>query len=197
MIIGISGHGASGKTRFANRLIKLLGLGDVNYINTDPYIIASSNIRKYAFINYKYKNENHRYKMTACHPGAHNISALERDIHMIRDGLDIYTLGTHYMKSNLISSQKKINIIEGMSVAFTNPDLFDIKVYLYTDGETELMRRSSRDVTERGTSLEFLRQSHEERRIQYELFMHPYHRNFDIVIRNSNEGYFLEKYNLD
>lgn len=94
-----------------------------------------------------------------------------------------------------------------MSIAFTNPDLFDIKVHLYTDlncnikcntlCETELMRRSSRDITERGTSLEFLRQSHEERRIQYELFMHPYHRNFDIVIRNSNEGYFLEKYNLN
>ncbi len=84
-----------------------------------------------------------------------------------------------------------------MSVAFTNPDLFDLKVYLYTDGETELMRRSSRDVTERGTSLEFLRQSHEERRIQYELFMHPYHQNFDIVIKNSNEGYFLEKDNLN
>lgn len=197
MIIGISGHGASGKTTFANHLIELLGQDDVNYINTDPYIIASSNIRKYAVINYEYKNEYHRYKMTACHPDAHNISALERDIHMIRDGLDIYTLGAHYMKGNLISSQKKINIIEGMSVAFTNPDLFDLKVYLYTDGETELMRRSSRDVTERGTSLEFLRQSHEERRIQYELFMHPYHQNFDIVIKNSNEGYFLEKDNLN
>lgn len=92
---------------FANSLIKLLGQGDVNYINTDPYIITSSNIRKYAVINYEYKNENHRYKMTACHPGAHNISALERDIHMIKDGLDIYTLGTHYMKSNLIFLKKR------------------------------------------------------------------------------------------
>lgn len=84
-----------------------------------------------------------------------------------------------------------------MSVAFTNPDLFDLKIYLYTDGETELMRRSFRDVTERRVNLNFLRQSHEERRIQYELFMHPYHQNFDIVIRNSNEGFFLEKDNLN
>jgi uridine kinase len=80
-----------------------------------------------------------------------------------------------------------------MSVAFTNPDLFDLKVYLYTDGETELMRRSIRDVSERGTDINYLRKSHEMRRIQYELFMHPYHNNFDIVLKNSNEEYILEK----
>lgn len=107
--------------------------------------------------------------MTACHPAAHNISILERDIHMIRDGLDIYTLSIDNTKSKLSSSEKKIHIIEGMSVAFTNQDLFDLKIYLYTDGETELMRRSFRDVTERRVNLNFLRQSHEERRIQYEL----------------------------
>lgn len=197
VIIGISGHGAAGKTTFTNQLIKLLGQDDVNYINTDPYIISTSNMRKYAVINYEYKNENHRYKMTACHPAAHNISILERDIHMIRDGLDIYTLSIDNTKSKLSSSEKKIHIIEGMSVAFTNPDLFDLKIYLYTDGETELMRRSFRDVTERRVNLNFLRQSHEERRIQYELFMHPYHQNFDIVIRNSNEGFFLEKDKLN
>ena len=83
-----------------------------------------------------------------------------------------------------------------MSVAFTDPDLYNLKIYLYTDGDTEIMRRSIRDVTERGTDLEYLRKSHEERRIQYELYMHPYHRNFDIVIKNSNEDFILEKFVL-
>ncbi|WP_449536386.1 hypothetical protein [Ferdinandcohnia sp. Marseille-Q9671] len=41
IIVGISGHGASGKTTFARNLIKLLEHEDVNYINTDPYIIGS------------------------------------------------------------------------------------------------------------------------------------------------------------
>lgn len=193
MIIGISGHGASGKTTFANRLIHQLGRDTVNYINTDPYIIGSSSLRKYTEIEYEYKNEKHTYKMSACHPGAHNISALERDINMIRSGFDLYSLDTHYTKSHLIAAQNKINIIEGMSVAFTDTDLFDLKIYLYTDGETEFIRRSSRDVLERGTVLDYLRCSHEERRIQYEVFMHPYLKNFDIVIKNSNEDYFIEK----
>jgi uridine kinase len=112
---------------------------------------------------------------------------------MIRDGLDLYTIGTRYKESYLITSKNKINIIEGMSVAFINPDLFDVKIYLYTDGNTELIRRSSRDITERGANLNYLNQSHVERRIQYELFMHPYHQNFDIVIKNSNETFILEQ----
>ncbi|MEK4348435.1 uridine kinase family protein [Paenibacillus sp. FSL P4-0184] len=194
--IGISGHGASGKTTFAHNLLKLLGQEDVNYINTDPYIIGS-HLRKYTLIEYEYNNETHHNKMTACHPAAHNVSALERDIRMMREGLDFYTIDTNYLKSTLIASHNRVNIVEGMSVAFSDPNLFDLKVYLYTDGETELMRRSLRDVSERGTDINDLRKSHEERRIQYELFMHPYHRNFDIVLKNSNEGYILEGGNYE
>ena len=193
MIIGISGHGASGKTTLAHRLITLFGKEHVNYINTDPYIIKSSRIRKYALIDYEYEGVKYRYKMTACHPGAHNISALERDIRMIREGLELYTIATDYTESEFISSEKKINIIEGMSVAFTDPELYDFKIYLYTDDETELMWRSSRDVEERGSNLDFVRQSHEQRRIQYRLLMHHYHQNFDVVIKNSNKGYVLGK----
>lgn len=192
IIIGISGHGASGKTTFANKLLKLLGQKDINFMNTDPYIIGS-NLRKYTSFDYEYNNEEHQYKMTACHPTAHNLSALERDIHMIRDGLDFYTIETNYSARKLISSQNKVTIVEGMSTAFIDLELFDLTVYLYTDGETELSRREIRDVSERGTDIHYLRQSHEQRRIQYDLFMHPYHRNFDVVIKNANQESFLER----
>ena len=192
IVIGISGHGAAGKTTFANRLVNLLNQNEVNYINTDPYIV-SSDIRKHAVIHYTYQNENHRYKMTACHPAAHHLAALERDIQMVRAGLDFYTIDTHYMKSKLISSKNKVTIVEGMSAAFINPDLFDLKIYFYTDSETELMRRSSRDIAERGADISYLRQSHEERRIQYEVFMHSYSQRFDIIIKTSDETICLEK----
>lgn len=192
IVIGISGHGAAGKTTFANRLVNLLNQNEVNYINTDPYIV-SSDIRKHAVIHYTYQNENHRYKMTACHPAAHHLAALERDIQMVRAGLDFYTIDTHYMKSKLISSKNKVTIVEGMSAAFINPDLFDLKIYFYTDDETELMRRSSRDIAERGADINYLRQSHEERRIQYEVFMHSYSQRFDIIIKTSDETICLEK----
>lgn len=192
IVIGISGHGAAGKTTFANRLVNLLNQNEVNYINTDPYIV-SSDIRKHAIIDYTYQNKNHRYKMTACHPSAHHLPSLERDVLMIKDGMDFYTIDTHFMKSELISSKNKVTIVEGMSVAFINPELFDLKIYFYTDGETELMRRSSRDIVERGADIDYLRQSHEERRIQYEVFMHPYSQHFDIIMKTRDEAICLEK----
>ena len=196
IVIGISGHGAAGKTTFANKLIDHLNQSEVNYINTDPYIV-SSDIRKHTIINYTFRNEQHHFKMTACHPAAHHLPSLERDIQMVREGLDLLTIDTHYMKSALISSKSKITIVEGMSVAFINPKLFDLKIYFYTDGDTELKRRSGRDILERGTNIDYLRQSHEERRIQYELFMHSSRQHFDIIVKTSNDIVCLEKIAFD
>lgn len=193
MVIGISGHGASGKTTFARGLLALLG--EANYINTDPYIVSSA-VRKYSFIEYEYKNEKHRSKMTACHPSAHHLFALDRDVRMVRDGMDFYTLDVPYEPSRLISYENNLTIVEGMSVAFSKPDLYDLKIYFYTDGETELMRRGIRDVNERGMEVEYLLKTHDERRIQYEVFMHPKSECFDVVVRNSDEGYWVEKWGL-
>lgn len=193
IIIGISGHGASGKTTFAHNLIKLLDDSDLNYINTDPYIIGSQ-LRKHTTIHYTYKEQNHSDKMTGCHPDAHNSKALERDVQMVRDQLDFYSLTFHSSERKIISSKNKITIVEGMTVAFTEPRSYDLMIYLYTNEETELKRRSIRDVSERGTDIHYLRKSHRERRIQYELFMHPRNSNFDIVINNCDGGYTIEKW---
>ena len=111
---------------------------------------------------------------------------------MIKTGLDVYTIDTDYKKSELISP-KKVTIVDGMSVAFIDPKLMDLKIYFYTNDETELVRRVGRDILERGTDITDLRQSHKQRRIQYELFMHPFSQNFDIIIKNSNEEVCIEK----
>lgn len=191
VIIGISGHGAAGKTTFSTKLAHLIGLNEVAYINTDPYMITSQ-LRQYTMIQYRYQNKDYHSKMTACHPDAHHIVSLERDIRMIKSGLDFYTIDTFYSKSELISP-KKVTIIEGMSVAFVDPELIDLKIYFYTDDETKLMRRVGRDVLERGTDINALRQSHKQRRIQYKLFMHPYRKTFDMIIKNSDEEIWVEK----
>ena len=52
IIIGISGHGAAGKTTFAQKLIQTLEQDEVNYLNTDPYIV-NSDIRKQTMLEYK------------------------------------------------------------------------------------------------------------------------------------------------
>lgn len=190
IIIGISGHGAAGKTTFAKELIKQLN--DVNYMNTDPYIV-SSEVRRNTMINYTYYSKNYRYKMTACHPSAHHLPSLERDVRMVRNGLDLFTIDTHYAESVLLSSNSRVTIIEGMSVAFIDPNLFDLKLYFYTDEETEFLRRSARDVKERGLDINYLKASHEQRRIQYEVFMHPFSHSFDVIVKTSQGEQIVEK----
>ena len=195
LIIGISGHGAAGKTTFAHMLMEELK-HDVNYLNTDPYIVSSV-IRKYAVIDYIHKGTLHRFKMTACHPAAHHVPSLERDVLMLMENMNLRTIDTHYLKSEILTSQNKLTIVEGMSVAFANPELFDILIYFYTDGDTELERRFGRDIEERGMDIDYLKQSHNERRIQYEVFMHPYSKNFDIILKSAKETIYVEENTFD
>ena len=53
LIIGISGHGAAGKTTFASNLIHMIGQEKVNSFNTDPYIVRYE-LRKCTTVDYVY-----------------------------------------------------------------------------------------------------------------------------------------------
>lgn len=45
------------------------------------------------------RNEKHVYKMTDCPLRAHNTSALERDVNILKKGLVFYTQETHYERA--------------------------------------------------------------------------------------------------
>lgn len=190
-IIGISGHGGAGKSTFADAL--RARLGDVNYINTDPYI-TDSTLRKSAMLNYTVDGQAHHYKMTACHPAAHHLLSLERDVRMVREGIGFYTIDVPYLERTWIDPTKQITIIEGMSVAFLASDWWDVSVYLYTDSDTEFARRSVRDVQQRGMDIAYLKASHDERRLQYELFMHPQREKFQTIVSTSNDIWTIENH---
>ncbi|MEK4299737.1 AAA family ATPase [Oceanobacillus sp. FSL W8-0428] len=194
IIIGITGHGGAGKTTFAKRLKQALNQ-EVNLICTDPYIVKSA-LRNNTEITYTYQNELRTAQMTACHPLAHYVEALERDIQMTQVGMAWNTIDTDYLPSERVEPDKKITIVEGMSVAFINPDYLDLQIYLYTDGETELNRRSSRDTVERNRNLENIQRSHHERRIQYRHFMSPYKCKADIILFTDEKGLHIEKLQL-
>ncbi|MCT4784643.1 MULTISPECIES: uridine kinase family protein [Exiguobacterium] len=183
-IVLIAGHGGAGKTTLAHALMERFE--EVNYLNTDPYI-TDSTLRKSTILEYTVDGVTHRYKMTACHPAAHHMLSLERDVRMIREGIGFYTIDVPYLKRTWIDPKKSVTIVEGMSVAFLQPEKEDISIYLYSDGETEFNRRAVRDVTHRGMELDYLKASHEERRIQYEQFMHPYREKFQIILNTSGD----------
>lgn len=188
LVIGISGHGASGKTTFAEKLTSKLNKNVYNLLNTDAYIIPSKH-RKDIQAKYEYEGDKHTYKVTACMPAAHELSSLTRDILLLRNGEDLKTIDAHWSPAEFLYGSRKVSIIEGMSVAFIDKNLFDLSIYIFTDEQTEFDRRSDRDVNERGRDVQHLRDSHNERRIQYELFMHPKSVDFDVVIDNSDNKF--------
>lgn len=155
MLIRISGHGASGKSTFAKRLQQLLPDGQSQLLETDTYIIAND-FSQAVLISYPDQGEEVLGSITACHPARHELASLRRDIMMFKQGLDFLSIDTPWSPSFLVKGNVPILIAEGMSTTFLEPELFDLSLYFYTDGDTELQRRLGRDTSVRGRNPEFI-----------------------------------------
>lgn len=183
----IFGHGASGKSTFARKLQLALGEEGANLLETDPYVIAGEYRDLLSSKDFPHQ------KVTASIPAVHELSSLERDICALQSGLDILTIGKAWSQSLRLSAQKPILIVEGMSAAFLPKSLFDLSICFYTDDQTELERRLSRDVAMRERRPDWIEQTHLARREQYQHFYQPYLEAADLVICQSGNDFRIEK----
>lgn len=184
--LGIYGHGGSGKTTFTKALCERLDLAIVNLLETDPYIIGSSR-------DLVVPKDHPNQKVTACLSSAHELASLERDIQALQAGMDIRTIDKPWCPSVRLSGAKPILIVEGMSVAFLPKSLFDQTICFYTDDETELKRRLSRDVAQRNREIDFIYRTHQIRREQYHQYYQPMEGEADILINTSQDQFRIEK----
>ncbi len=182
--LGIYGHGASGKSTFAQELYKTLDSAKVNLLETDPYIASNRHLMV--------PKETPDQKVTACLPVAHELVSLERDILALKDGMDILTIEEPWKPSEVLSGAKPILIVEGMSVGFLPKELFDKTVCFYTDEDTELKRRLARDTTVRNRDASFILASHQMRREQYLRYYKETESKADVLVDQS-EGKFEVK----
>ena len=184
--LGIYGHGGSGKTTFTKALCERLDLAIVNLLETDPYIISSSR-------DLVVPKDHPNQKVTACLSSAHELASLERDIQALQAGMDIRTIDKPWTPSHILSGSKPILIVEGMSVAFLPKSLFDQTICFYTDDETELKRRLSRDVAQRNREIDFIYRTHQIRREQYHQYYQPMEGEADILVNTSQDQFRIEK----
>lgn len=184
--LGIYGHGGSGKTTFTKALCERLDLAIVNLLETDPYIIGSSR-------DLVAPKDHPNQKVTACLSSAHELASLERDIQTLQAGMDIRTIDKPWCPSVRLSGAKPILIVEGMSVAFLPKSLFDQTICFYTDDETELKRRLSRDVAQRNREIDFIYRTHQIRREQYHQYYQPMEGEADILVNTSQDQFRIEK----
>ena len=182
--LGIYGHGASGKSTFAQELYQALDSTTVNLLETDPYITSG----RYLVVPKDAPNQ----KVTACLPVAHELASLERDILALQAGMDILTIEEPWKASEILSGAKPILIVEGMSVGFLPKELFDKTICFYTDEDTELKRRLARDTTVRNRDGFVILASHQMRREQYLRYYKETESKADVLVDQS-EGKFEVK----
>ena len=179
--LGIYGHGASGKSTFAQELFQALDSEKVNLLETDPYITSNRHL--------VVPKELPDQKVTACLPVAHELESLERDILALQAGMDILTIDEPWKPSEVLSGSKPILVVEGMSVGFLPKELFDKTVCFYTDGETELERRLARDTTMRNRDASFILASHQMRWEQYLCYYRETESKADILVDQSENKF--------
>ena len=176
--LGIYGHGASGKSTFAQELYQALDSTTVNFLETDPYITSDRHL--------VVPKETPDQKVTACLPVAHELASLQRDILALKAGMDILTIAEPWKSSEVLSGSKPILIVEGMSVGFLPKELFDKTICFYTDEEIELKRRLARDTTVRNRDASFILDSQQMRRQQYLQYYKETESRADILVEQSD-----------
>lgn len=179
LIIGITGGTGSGKSTVAEALQRELGSSNVALISQDSYYadLADLPFEERAKRNYD-------------HPDAFENSLLIKHLDQIRKGktieVPVYDFSQHARTSKKIPvTPHPVIVVEGILI-LAEPALrntFDIKVYVDTDADTRVIRRITRDIKERGRSLDSVCDQYLTTvKPMHEAFIEPSKRYADIII---------------
>jgi len=179
MIIGICGGTGSGKTTVALKILEAVGPDSVVYLQQDSY----------------YKDLSHlpleqRHTINFDHPDAVDTELLIKQIEDLRAGRPIeqpvydFTLHVRRPETKRIEP-RPIILVEGILV-FENPklrSLMDLKIYVDTADDLRFIRRLTRDISERGRTVQsVITQYLETVRPMHLEFVEPSKRYADIII---------------
>ena len=179
IIIGISGPSGSGKSLLANTIVNELGTEQVVVISEDSY-----------YKDRPYLSLEERAKMNYDHPDAFDHDLLCQHLQQLQNGqtvhVPIYDHSQHLRSPNTKEiGQHAIIVIEGI-LLFTEQklrDLFDISIFMDSPLDICLIRRLSRDINERGRTLECVLEQYQETvRPMYLQFIEPSKRYADIIV---------------
>ena len=178
IVIGIAGGTGSGKTTITRRLMERFG-GDVSVIYHDNYYKAHHNM--------PYEE---RAKLNYDHPDAFDTDLLIQAVRELKAGhavtCPVYDYTIHDRSDQVLVVQPaKVIIVEGILI-FQSRELckeMDIKIYVDTDADVRILRRITRDVRDRGRSLEsVISQYLNTVKPMHEQFVEPSKRNADIIV---------------
>jgi len=185
ILIGIAGGTGSGKTSMAKNIIKDFSPDQVVIIEQDSYYYDLRKIPMDA-------RNHHNFD----HPDAYDFDLLKKQMRMLLEGksvrVPIYDYKTHTRKKEAHHiSGHKIIVLEGIMV-LVDPelrDLIDIKMYIHTADDIRFIRRMTRDIHERGRSIDSVIQQYLETvRPMHEEFIATTMHYADIIIPEGGQN---------
>lgn len=179
IVFGVAGGTGSGKTTVANAILQQVGADRVAYMPHDAYYRELDHL-----------SEEERKKINFDHPSSLETSLFIEHVKQLLAGhpinLPVYDFTTHTRTSQTIRvDPAPLILVEGILI-FAEPELrqlMDIMIYVDTDADIRFIRRLTRDVNERGRSVDsVIEQYLTTVRPMHLEFVEPSKRHADLII---------------
>lgn len=185
ILIGIAGGTGSGKTTLADKVVDSFGAHEVSILRHDNYY------KRHDEMDYE-----ERCKLNYDHPDAFDTELLSEHIRLLKEGktidMPVYDYSVHNRSDEIIRvNPAPVIVLEGILIFAEQQlcELMDIKVFVDTDADVRILRRITRDVKERGRSLDsVINQYLTTVKPMHEQFVEPSKRRADIIIPEGGEN---------
>ena len=167
LCIGVAGGTGSGKTTVANEIVRRVGPERIVTVNQDRYYHDLAHLDQSQLVQHNFD-----------HPNAIEESLLVETLKLLKAGmpseLPIYDFSSHIRTGQTERVEAKpVILLEGILILAIPKvrELLDIKIFVDTDADLRFIRRLSRDIAERGRSVENVVE-------QYQATVRPMHLEF-------------------
>lgn len=179
LVIGIAGASGSGKTTLASAILDAIGHHKISFLPHDAYY------RDQADLSYA-----ERLKINYDHPDSLESDLLIKHILALKSGKavkrPVYDYKQHTRSAEVVAIEPcQIIMVEGILIFWEAKlrKMFDMKVFVETDSDICFIRRLTRDIEERGRTVEsVVNQYLTTVRPSYIDFVEPSKRFADVII---------------
>lgn len=178
-LIGIAGGSGSGKTTFAQKVVKLVGSDQVLHLHQDSYYLPA-------------QSEDHfvKGKPNFDRPDAFDWLLLREQLAAIKNGEKIaaplYDFVTSTRSSKIETvGPARICVFDGIYALWDEEirAMMDLKIFLHVDADIRFIRRLHRDVKERGRTLDsIISQYYDTVRPMHRQYLEPTSQFADLTI---------------